>query len=68
MEVLVRKPGAVTGATGLSTARASGASTATHQRFWEAARKALGDSAGPGRWSGHCCCTAPWPLMPWPPQ
>ena len=46
LEVLVRKPGAVAGATALASARASGAFTATHQRFWEAARKALGD--GPG--------------------
>ena len=46
LEVLVRKPGAVAGATALATARASGAFTATHQRFWEAARKALGDSVG----------------------
>jgi transposase len=46
LEVLVRKPGAVVGATALASARASGAFTATHQRFWDAARRALGD--GPG--------------------
>jgi hypothetical protein len=46
LEVLVRKPGALTGATALAAARASGAFTATHQRFWEAARRALGDGAG----------------------
>ena len=46
LEVLVRKPGAVAGATALASARAAGAFTATHQRFWDAARKALGDSAG----------------------
>jgi transposase len=46
LEVLHRKPGAVAGATALASARAAGAFTATHQRFWDAARKALGD--GPG--------------------
>jgi transposase len=46
LEVLVRKPGALAGATALVTARASGAFTATHQRFWDAARRALGDAAG----------------------
>lgn len=46
LEVLVRKPGAVAGATALASARAAGAFTATHQRFWEAARRALGDGAG----------------------
>jgi transposase len=46
LEVLVRKPGAVAGATALASARAAGVFSATHQRFWDAARKALGD--GPG--------------------
>lgn len=46
LEVLTRKPGALAGATALASARASGAFTATHQRFWDAARKALGDGAG----------------------
>lgn len=46
LEVLVRKPGALAGATALTSARASGAFTATHQRFWESARRALGDGAG----------------------
>lgn len=46
LEVLARKPGALAGATALAAARASGAFTATHQRFWDAARRALGD--GPG--------------------
>jgi transposase len=46
LEVLVRKPGALAGATALATARASGAFTASHQAFWDAARKALGDGAG----------------------
>ena len=46
LEVLTRKPGAMAGSTALVAARASGAFTPVHQRFWEAARKQHGD--GPG--------------------
>jgi transposase len=46
LEVLGRKPGALAGSTALASARASGAFTPTHQRFWDAARRQLGD--GPG--------------------
>ena len=46
LEVLARKPGALSGATALVAARASGAFTEGHQRFWDAARRELGD--GPG--------------------
>ena len=46
LEVLTRKPGAFAGATALAAARASGAFTAVHQAFWDAARRHLGD--GPG--------------------
>ena len=46
LEVLTRKPGALAGATALVAARACGAFTADHQRFWDAARRRLGD--GPG--------------------
>jgi transposase len=46
LEVLGRKPGALSGATALVAARGSGAFTPAHQRFWDAARKHLGD--GPG--------------------
>ena len=46
LEVLTRKPGALAGATALAAARAGGAFTRTHQRFWDAARRQLGD--GPG--------------------
>ncbi|MGO1412497.1 MAG: Mu transposase domain-containing protein [Microbacterium sp.] len=46
LEVLSRKPGALAGATALASARTSGAFTATHQRYWDAARKQLGDGAG----------------------
>lgn len=46
LEVLSRKPGALAGSTPLAAARASGAFTVDHQRFWEAARRRLGD--GPG--------------------
>jgi hypothetical protein len=46
LEVLCRKPGALAGSTTLAAARAAGAFTADHQRFWETARRRLGD--GPG--------------------
>jgi hypothetical protein len=46
LEVLVRKPGALPGSTALAMARANGSFTATHQRFWDAARAGLGDAPG----------------------
>ena len=46
LEVLVRKPGALPGATALAHARASGTFTAVHEAFWAAARRAHGDAAG----------------------
>jgi hypothetical protein len=46
LEVLSRKPGAFSGSTALAVARASGVFTGDHQRFWETARRRLGD--GPG--------------------
>jgi hypothetical protein len=46
LEILLRKPGALPGATALAQARAAGAFTATHDAFWAAARKQLGDAAG----------------------
>jgi hypothetical protein len=46
LEILLRKPGAMPGATALTQARGSGAFTATHDAFWAAARKAHGDAAG----------------------
>jgi transposase len=46
LEILLRKPGALPGATALVQARAAGVFTPTHDVFWAAARKALGDSAG----------------------
>lgn len=46
LEILVRKPGALPGSTALAQARASGAFTTAHDRFWEAARRRLGDGAG----------------------
>lgn len=45
LEVLLRKPGALAGATALAQAKAAGTFTPLHQRFWDAARQA-GD--GPG--------------------
>jgi transposase len=46
LEILVRKPGAMPGSTALAQARACGAFSAGHQRFWDAARRKLGDGAG----------------------
>jgi transposase len=46
LEVLVRKPGALPNATALAQAREQGAFTSTHEAFWRAARRKLGD--GPG--------------------
>jgi transposase len=46
LEVLGRKPGALAGATALAAARAAGTFTSGHQRFWDGARRRLGD--GPG--------------------
>ena len=46
LEILLRKPGALPGATALVQARAAGVFTTTHDGFWAAARKAIGDSAG----------------------
>ena len=43
LEVLVRKPGALPGATALAQARACGAFTSTHEAYWAAARRARGD-------------------------
>jgi transposase len=46
LEVLKIKPGALPGATALAQAKASGAFTPTHQRYWDAARRKQGDAAG----------------------
>jgi transposase len=46
LEVLAVKPGALPGATALARARASGAFGPAHQRFWDQARRRLGDRDG----------------------
>lgn len=46
LEVLKTKPGALPGATALAQAKACGAFTPTHQKYWDAARRARGDAAG----------------------
>ena len=46
LEVLKTKPGGLPGATALAQAKASGAFTHTHQRYWDAVRRARGDAAG----------------------
>ena len=46
LEILVRKPGAMPGSTALAQARAAGAFSGAHERFWTEARRRLGDGAG----------------------
>lgn len=46
LEILLRKPGALPGATALVQARTAGTFTPAHEAFWSTARKAIGD--GPG--------------------
>ena len=46
LEILLRKPGALPGATALAQARAAKVFTAEHEAFWAAARKAHGDGGG----------------------
>ena len=46
LDVLKYRPGALPGATALAQARAAGAFTPSHQRYWEAVRRKLGDTAG----------------------
>jgi hypothetical protein len=46
LEVLLRKPGGLPGATALQQARNSGAFTPAHEAFWAMARARLGDAAG----------------------
>ncbi|MFY9335901.1 MAG: IS21 family transposase, partial [Mycobacterium sp.] len=46
LEVLAAKPGGLPGATALAQARARGVFTISHQGYWDAARRARGDSAG----------------------
>ena len=46
LEVLLRKPGALPGATALEQARAAGRFTPVHDKWWAAACKAHGDAEG----------------------
>jgi transposase len=46
LEVLKTKPGGLPGATALAQAKARGAFTASHQAYWDAVRRARGDTAG----------------------
>ena len=46
LEVLAYEPGALPGATALARARAGGAFTQTHERFWAEARRRQGDRDG----------------------
>jgi hypothetical protein len=46
LEILMVRPGALAGSTGLAQARAAGTFTDIHDAFWAAARAAHGDAAG----------------------
>ncbi|MFD2796451.1 IS21 family transposase [Promicromonospora vindobonensis] len=46
LEALIRKPGAMPGATALEQARAAGRFTAVHDAWWDAVRRAHGDAEG----------------------
>jgi transposase len=46
LETLSHKPGALSGATALASARATGRFTSAHDGFWAGARRHLGDAAG----------------------
>jgi hypothetical protein len=46
LEVLKIKPGGLPGATALAQAKSRGAFTASHQAYWNATRRARGDTAG----------------------
>ena len=46
LEVLARKPEALPGSSALAQARSGGGFTAAHERFWQRARRRLGDAAG----------------------
>ena len=46
LEVLLRKPGALSGSTALAQARETGLFTMAHEAFWAAAKKAHGDADG----------------------
>jgi hypothetical protein len=46
LEALIRKPGALPGATALEQARAAGKFTPVHDAWWSAVRRAHGDAAG----------------------
>jgi hypothetical protein len=48
LEILVRKPGAMLGATALVQARQAGTFTEAHQRFWDTARRRHGDQGAGG--------------------
>ena len=43
---LARKPGALPGSSALAQARSGGGFSAAHERFWQRARRRLGDGAG----------------------
>jgi hypothetical protein len=47
LEALMRKPGAMPGSAALEQARTAGVFTGAHEALWSAARRAVGEPAGP---------------------
>jgi hypothetical protein len=71
LEALVRKPGALPGATALDQARAAGKFTPSMTPGGPPPARPTATPPGPGRWSRCCCCTATWTASTsspgWPP-
>jgi len=71
LEALVRKPGALPGATALEQARAAGKFTPVHEPGGPPPARPTATPPAPGRWSRSCCCTATWTASTswpgWPP-
>ena len=58
LEILLRKPGALPGATALVQARAAGVHRRRTTRSGQPRGKRTVTHLAPGRWSRYCCCTA----------
>ena len=60
LEALVRKPGALPGATALEQARAAGKFTPVHEPGGPPPARPTATPPAPARWSRSCCCTVTW--------
>ena len=67
LEVLVRKPGALPGATALAQARASGCSPRPMTRSGPRPARRWATPTAPAPWSRCCCCTATCHTPLWSP-